>query len=331
MSTVSYYTAEGLKKLRDELDQLKSIERPKASQDIAEARDKGDLSENAEYDAAKEAQGLLEMRISKMEEVVSNARLIDESQLDLSKALVLSNVKIKNQANGMEMTYTLVAESEADLKTGKISVTSPIGKGLLGKSEGEVAEITVPNGTLKFEAGVHRVQRVPQTETQGRVHTSAATVMVLPEAEEFDVQIDMNDVRVDFFCSSGPGGQSVNTTKSAVRLTHIPTGLVAQCQDQKSQHKNKDKAMEVLRSRLYEKELAIKQAEDATKRSSQVSSGDRSAKIRTYNYSQGRVTDHRIGLDVFDMDGVMNGKIQKFVDELQLVNNMEKLKENEVF
>jgi len=186
-------------------------------------------------------------------------------------------------------------------------------------------------GTLKFEAGVHRVQRVPQTETQGRVHTSAATVMVLPEAEEFDVQIDMNDVRVDFFCSSGPGGQSVNTTKSAVRLTHIPSGLVAQCQDQKSQHKNKDKALEVLRSRLYEQELAKKQAEDATKRTSQVSSGDRSAKIRTYNYAQGRVTDHRIGLDVFDMDGVMNGKIQKFVDELQMVNNMEKLKESEVF
>jgi transcription elongation factor GreA len=151
MSKVSYYTAEGLKKLRDELEHLKSIERPKASQAIADARDKGDLSENAEYDAAKEAQGLLEMRISKMEEVVANARLIDESQLDVSKALVLSTVKIKNQSNGMEMTYTLVAESEADLKTGKISVTSPIGKGLLGKSVGEVAEINVPNGILKFE------------------------------------------------------------------------------------------------------------------------------------------------------------------------------------
>ncbi|WP_333599561.1 transcription elongation factor GreA [Flavobacterium sp.] len=151
MSTVSYYTAEGLKKLKEELEQLKSIERPKASQAIAEARDKGDLSENAEYDAAKEAQGMLEMRIAKMEEVYSNARLIDESQLDVSKALVLSNVKIKNQANGMEMKYTLVAESEADLKTGKISVSSPIGKGLLGKSVGQVAEITVPNGVLKFE------------------------------------------------------------------------------------------------------------------------------------------------------------------------------------
>ena len=151
MSTVSYYTVEGLKKLKEELDHLKNIERPKASQAIAEARDKGDLSENAEYDAAKEAQGLLEMRISKMEELYSNARLIDESQLDTSKVLVLSNVKIKNQANGMEVKYTLVAESEADLKTGKISVTSPIGKGLLGKSVGEVAEITVPNGKLNFE------------------------------------------------------------------------------------------------------------------------------------------------------------------------------------
>jgi transcription elongation factor GreA len=151
MSAISYYTAEGLKKLREELDHLKSVARPKASQDIADARDKGDLSENAEYDAAKEAQGLLELRISKLEEVHSNARLIDESQLDVSKALVLSNVKIKNQANGLEMKYTLVAESEADLKTGKISVTSPIGRGLLGKSVGDLAEITVPNGVLKFQ------------------------------------------------------------------------------------------------------------------------------------------------------------------------------------
>ena len=150
MTNVSYYTEEGLKKLRKELDNLKSIERPKASQAIAEARDKGDLSENAEYDAAKEAQGLLEMRISKLEETLANARLIDESQLDTSKVLVHSTVKIKNQTNGMVMTYKLVAESEADLKSGKISVSSPIGKGLLGKSVGEVAEIKVPNGILKF-------------------------------------------------------------------------------------------------------------------------------------------------------------------------------------
>ena len=151
MSKVAYYTEEGLKKLREELNQLKDVERPKASAAIAEARDKGDLSENAEYDAAKEAQGLLEMKISKMEEILANARVIDESQLDTSKALVLSKVKIKNQINGQEMQYTLVAESEADLKSGKISVTSPIGKGLLGKSVGDVAEIQVPNGTLKFD------------------------------------------------------------------------------------------------------------------------------------------------------------------------------------
>ena len=151
MSKVSYYTAEGLKKLREELNHLKDVERPRASQAIAEARDKGDLSENAEYDAAKEAQGMLEMKIAKMEETLSVARVIDESQLDVSKVLVLSKVRIKNLNNSMEMNYTLVAESEADLKTGKISVNSPIGKGLLGKAVGEIADVTVPNGTLKFE------------------------------------------------------------------------------------------------------------------------------------------------------------------------------------
>ena len=151
MSKVSYYTAEGLKKLRDELQQLKDVERVKASKAIAEARDKGDLSENAEYDAAKEAQGMLEMRISKLEETLAGARLIDESQLDTTKALVLSNVKIKNQSNGMELSYLLVADGEADIAAGKISVNSPIGKGLLGKSVGDIAEIQVPNGIIKFE------------------------------------------------------------------------------------------------------------------------------------------------------------------------------------
>lgn len=151
MSKVSYYTAEGLKKLRDEIDHLRDVERPRASNAIAEARDKGDLSENAEYDAAKEAQAMLEMKISKLEAVLANARLIDESQLDTSKILVHSTVKLKNQTNGMEMTYKLVAQSEADLKAGKISVDSPIGKGLLGKKQGEVAEIQVPNGILKFD------------------------------------------------------------------------------------------------------------------------------------------------------------------------------------
>ena len=181
-------------------------------------------------------------------------------------------------------------------------------------------------GQLKFESGVHRVQRVPLTETQGRVHTSAATIIVLPEAEEFDVELNPADIRKDTYCSSGPGGQSVNTTYSAVRLTHIPTGVVAQCQDQKSQLKNYDKALKVLRSRIYELELQKKLDEDAKHRKTMVSSGDRSAKIRTYNYPQGRVTEHRISLTKYNLQSTMGGDIQEFIDELHLAENAEKLK-----
>lgn len=186
-------------------------------------------------------------------------------------------------------------------------------------------------GTLKFEAGVHRVQRVPQTETQGRVHTSAATVMVLPEAEEFDVELNMEDVKIIRTTSTGPGGQSVNTTYSAIQLQHIPTGIEVRCQDEKSQHKNLDKALKVLRSRLYEMELAKKMEADSARRKSMVSSGDRSAKIRTYNYPQARVTDHRIGLTLYDLGNIMNGDIQRLIDELQLAENTEKLKEGDIF
>ncbi len=182
-------------------------------------------------------------------------------------------------------------------------------------------------GQLKFESGVHRVQRVPQTETQGRVHTSAASVIVLAEAEEFDIELKSTDIRKDTYCSSGPGGQSVNTTYSAVRLTHIPTGIVAQCQDQKSQHKNHDKALKVLRSRIYEMELQKKLEEDAKNRKTMVSSGDRSEKIRTYNYPQGRVTEHRIGLTKYNLQNIIGGDIQEFIDQLQLAENAEKLKE----
>ena len=183
-------------------------------------------------------------------------------------------------------------------------------------------------GTMKFEAGVHRVQRVPQTETQGRVHTSAATVIVLPEAEEFDYELDMTEVRIERTTSTGPGGQSVNTTYSAIKLHHEPTGIIVSCQDQKSSHKNLEKALKVLRSRLYDLELAKQQAADSEKRKSMVSSGDRSAKIRTYNYSQGRVTDHRIGLTLYDLSNIMNGDIQKIIDELMLAENTELLKAN---
>jgi peptide chain release factor 1 len=185
-------------------------------------------------------------------------------------------------------------------------------------------------GQLKYESGVHRVQRVPDTETQGRVHTSAASVVVLPEADEFDVEIAMSDIRKDLFCASGPGGQSVNTTYSAVRLTHIPTGIVAQCQDQKSQLKNFDKALGVLRSRIYEVELAKKLEADSKKRKTMVATGDRSAKVRTYNYPQGRVTEHRIGLTIYNLPNVMNGDIQDIIDALQLAENAEKLKEGTV-
>jgi len=183
-------------------------------------------------------------------------------------------------------------------------------------------------GQMKYESGVHRVQRVPKTETQGRVHTSAASVVVLPEADEFDVEILPNDIRKDLYCSSGPGGQSVNTTYSAVRLTHIPTGIVATCQDQKSQHKNFDKAMAVLRARIYELEYKKHLDEQSSKRKTMVSTGDRSAKIRTYNWPQGRVTDHRIGLTLYNLAAIIDGNIQELTDQLQLAENAERLKED---
>jgi len=182
-------------------------------------------------------------------------------------------------------------------------------------------------GVLKYESGVHRVQRVPQTETQGRVHTSAATVAVLPEAEEFDIDLRMEDIRKDTYCSSGPGGQSVNTTYSAIRLTHIPSGLVVTCQDEKSQIKNFDKALSELRTRLYNLEYQKYIDEIASKRKTMVSTGDRSAKIRTYNYSQGRVTDHRINYTVYNLPTIMNGAIQEFLDQLQMAENSERLKD----
>jgi peptide chain release factor 1 len=182
-------------------------------------------------------------------------------------------------------------------------------------------------GMMKFESGVHRVQRVPATETQGRVHTSAASVAVLPEMDEVEVEVNMNDIRKDTFCSSGPGGQSVNTTYSAIRLTHIPSGLVVSCQDEKSQIKNFEKALKVLRSRLYEIELKRHNDEVGAQRKSMVGSGDRSDKIRTYNYPQGRVTDHRIGYSVHNLPVVMDGEIRDFIEELRIAENAEKLKE----
>jgi peptide chain release factor 1 len=182
-------------------------------------------------------------------------------------------------------------------------------------------------GDLKYESGVHRVQRVPKTETQGRIHTSAASVAILPEADEVDVELKESDIRKDTYCSSGPGGQSVNTTYSAIRLTHIPTGIVVTCQDQKSQLKNLAQAMKVLRSRIYEIEYQKYLDDISSKRKTMVSTGDRSAKIRTYNWSQGRVTDHRINLTLYNLQSIINGDIQELIDKLQIAENAERLKE----
>jgi peptide chain release factor 1 len=184
-------------------------------------------------------------------------------------------------------------------------------------------------GAMKYEAGVHRVQRVPSTEASGRIHTSAASVAVLPEAGDIDVDIDPNDLRIDVYRSSGPGGQSVNTTDSAVRITHEPTGLVVTCQDEKSQHKNRAKALKVLRARLYERALEEEQAKLTAERRSMVSTGDRSAKIRTYNFPQGRVTDHRIGLTVYRLEEVLQGDLDEFTEQLKLADRAEKLKHME--
>lgn len=226
-------------------------------------------------------------------------------------------------AGDLYRMYTKYCESK-----GWSVSTVDFSEGTNGGFKEIIFEVTGENvyGTLKFEAGVHRVQRVPQTETQGRVHTSAATVIVLPEAEEFDVELDMSEVRIERTTSTGPGGQSVNTTYSAIKLHHEPTGMIVSCQDQKSSHKNLEKALKVLRSRLYEMELAKKEAADSAKRKSMVSTGDRSAKIRTYNYPQGRVTDHRIGLTLYDLQNIISGDIQRIIDELQLAENTEKLK-----
>ncbi len=221
--------------------------------------------------------------------------------------------------------YTKYCES----KGWKVEVTST-SEGTAGGFKEIIMKVTGNKvyGTLKYESGVHRVQRVPKTETQGRIHTSAATVAVLPEAGEFDIELNISDIRKDTFCSSGPGGQSVNTTYSAIRLTHNPSGIVVQCQDEKSQIKNYEKALAELRTRLYNLEYQKYIDEIASKRKTMVSTGDRSAKIRTYNYPQGRVSDHRITLTVYNLPSILDGGIQEFIDKLQMAENAERLKES---
>ena len=327
-------------------DQKKYIELNKELKELAKLVNKGRLYKDAidqkkeaeEYISSSEDKDMIEMAKEQLEiskESINN--LEDEIKIllipkdpDDSKNVV---VEIRAGTGGDEASifagdlFRMYSKFAQDKKW-KISVVDT-SEGTAGGFKEVIFEIAGEDvyGVLKYESGVHRVQRVPQTETQGRVHTSAATVMVLPEAEEFDVEINMNEVRVDYFCSSGPGGQSVNTTYSAVRLTHEPTGVVAQCQDQKSQHKNKEKAMKVLRSRLYEIELNKRMESDSQKRNELVKSGDRSAKIRTYNYPQGRVTDHRIGLTLYDLPKILDGDVSKLIDEIQLFINTQRLKE----
>ncbi len=216
-------------------------------------------------------------------------------------------------------------------KKWKVEITN-LSEGTMGGYKEIVMKVSGAGvyGILKYESGVHRVQRVPQTETQGRVHTSAASVAVLPEADEFDVEVKQEDIRKDTYCASGPGGQSVNTTYSAIRLTHAPSGIVVTCQDQKSQLQNLEKAMEELRTRLYNLEYQKYLDEISSKRKTMVSTGDRSAKIRTYNYPQGRVTDHRINLTLYNLSAIMNGDISEIIEKLQMAENTERLKENEL-
>ncbi len=328
-------------------DQKKYIQISKEYKDIKKIIEKGNIyknlisnkSEAQEIISNEMDDEMIEMAKIQLEEVDEKIPIIEEElkvllipkDPDDSKNVV---VEIRAGTGGDEASifagdlyrmYTKFSESKkwsvnlVDLSEG----TSGGYKEIIFEVNGEDVY-----GNLKFEAGVHRVQRVPQTETQGRVHTSAATVIVLPEAEEFDVELDMQDVRIERTTSTGPGGQSVNTTYSAIRLHHEPTGITVSCQDQKSQHKNLDKALKVLRTRLYELEVEKRRQADSLKRKSMVSSGDRSAKIRTYNYPQGRVTEHRIGLTLYDLPKIINGDIHKIIDELMLAENSEILKAN---
>ena len=299
---------------------------------LAEAKDilANDKDEEMR-EMAREEIAELEPAIVRMEEEIK-LLLIPKDPQDSKNAIM----EIRGGTGGDEAAifagdlmrmYTKYIES----KGWKYEITS-FSEGTAGGYKEVVMKVTGNNvyGTLKYESGVHRVQRVPQTETQGRVHTSAASVAVLPEAEEFDVEISMNDIRKDIFCASGPGGQSVNTTYSAIRLTHIPTGIVVQCQDQKSQLKNFDKAFEELRTRVFNLEYSKYLDEIASKRKTMVSTGDRSAKIRTYNYPQGRITDHRINYTIYNLSAFMDGDIQDCIDHLIVAENAERLKESEL-
>lgn len=295
-----------------------------ARQVLDEAKDP-DMRELAETEVAE-----LEEQQSAMEEELK-VLLIPKDPRDSRNAIVEIRAGTGGDEAGLFAGDIFrMYEYYAEKNGWKIDIMSSNPQGIGGFRE-IIFNITGQEvyGAMKYEAGVHRVQRVPSTEASGRIHTSAASVAVLPEAEEIDVDIDPNDLRIDVYRSSGPGGQSVNTTDSAVRITHEPTGLVVTCQDEKSQHKNRAKALKVLRARLYERALAEEQAKLTAERRSMVSTGDRSAKIRTYNFPQGRVTDHRIGLTVYRLEEVLQGDLDEFTEQLKLAERAEKLKHME--
>jgi peptide chain release factor 1 len=313
---------------------------------IAFARDKYRqiLDGISEAKSILESETDAEMREMAKEELDTGARQLPAMEEEIKLLLIPADpqdgknaiVEIRGGTGGDEAAifagdlYKMYAKY-CESKNWRIEVTGS-NEGTIGGFKEIIFTVAGENvyGTLKYESGVHRVQRVPVTETQGRVHTSAATVAVLPEAEEFDVEIKESDIRVDIFCASGHGGQSVNTTYSAIRLVHLPTGISVQCQDEKSQLKNKAKAMVELRSRIYNMEYQKYLDEIASKRKTMVSTGDRSAKIRTYNYPQGRVTDHRINYTIYNLLAFVGGDIQGVIDQLIVAENAERLKENEL-
>ncbi len=301
------------KKMMDDYDSAKEILATEKDEELREM--------------AKEEVADIEQKIPAMEENIK-LLLIPADPQDSKNAIL----EIRGGTGGDEAAIFAgdlfrMYSKYAEKKGWKMEVTNQ-SEGAAGGFKEIVCKISGDHvyGTLKYESGVHRVQRVPQTETQGRVHTSAASVAVLPEADEFDIELNMNDIRKDTFCSSGPGGQSVNTTYSAIRLTHIPSGIVVQCQDEKSQLKNFDKALAELRTRLYNMEYEKYLNEISAKRKTMVSTGDRSAKIRTYNYPQSRVTDHRINYTMYNLPVFMDGEIQEVIDQLQIAENAERLK-----
>lgn len=277
---------------------------------------------------AKEEIAMLEEKIPQLEETIRMLMIPKDPEDDKNAILEIRAGTGGDEASIFAGDLFRMYSKFIEKKRWKMEVTNYT-EGTAGGYKEIIANITGDGvyGILKYESGVHRVQRVPETETQGRVHTSAATVAVLPEAEDFEIEIRPEDIRKDTYCSSGPGGQSVNTTYSAIRLTHIPTGLVVTCQDEKSQLKNLDKAMRELKTRLYNLEYQKRMDEIASKRRTLVSTGDRSAKIRTYNYPQGRVTDHRIGLTLYNLSAIMDGEIDPIIEALQVAENAEKLKE----